>query len=1029
MRLLSQTARRCCLRIFCLVFFIHLSFVSLLQAQTRIVTGVITNSKGQPVPDVTVSIVGGQAIARTDNNGSFSLNAKEGDVLSFTHISFQSKTVKIGKGGLPAVVLTEKTGSLDDVVVVGYGAVKKKDLTGSVAVVNVADAEKNPTHDVAKMLQGQVAGVSVQGSGEPGGYVSIKIRGVTSFDPNGNNANSPLFVIDGVIIDAPFDFSVDDIESIQVLKDASATAIYGTRGAPGVVIITTKKGRAGATKVTWNSYVGMQNVPKKIPVLDRVGYQKVVNQADVNAGLSFAPANDPNSPSYVSKISTDWQHEALKTGLIQDHNLGVSGGTEALSYNLSLAYFNQTGYQVGPQAYNRYSINSSLQGKKGKVSYGARIAYTYSKKGNYAATYNHAVFGGTVTSMLTAIPILPVYDSNRLGGYAGSDQTIDRAISANVVGINKLVNDWSERNRVLLNGWLEIELLKNLKYKLNASFDRTDYKNYHYEPKFDMGYYYLNTSYYYHQDNGAPNTQLMENTLSYTLKQDRHQLDLLAGYTFQKSNINWIAASSSSTADLNYQTFSNAAASANTVTEYRGINTITGRLARLNYNYDSRYLLTANFRRDGSSKFAPSNRYGNFVGFAGAWNIHNEKFIHLPVEISSLKLRGGWGSVGNESPLGQYQWQSYINNAANYNFNNVFAPGSTTVSLSDPNVHWETTTTTNVAVDLGLFNEKLTFSAEYYVKNPKELLVNEPQPLSVGSNPASIITNLGAVRNTGAEFTLGYRKTNGDFTYNINANFSTVTNKVLKIGLTDKPIYGVGSKTQVGRSVGELYGYQTEGLFQTAADVTNHALQSVLTAPGDVVFKTQDPKNEHDHTYQITDGNDRTFLGVTIPKYYYGFNFSANYKSYDFSLFFQGSGGNKVFNAVYSSLMTGQDGNQHTDELNFWTSSNTNTKIPRPIMGDPNGNGRFSDRFVQDGSYLKLQNLQIGWSLPASVGLISKHYISKLRIYVAGENLLTFSKYKGYDPDFISDGLINRGYDYGSFPNPRTVMFGIQAGF
>jgi len=1011
-----------------LLFPLLLIFCAGMAQET--IKGSVRDKDGNPVVAATITLKGGNISTTSAEDGSFTIRARPGQTLIISSVGFEEYDVKIGAKGTPvAALLTTCSNALDDVVVVGYGTVKKKDLTGSVSVVNVADAEKNPTHDVAKMLQGQVAGVSVQGSGEPGGYVSIKIRGVSSFDPNGNNANSPLFVVDGVIIDAPFDFSVDDIESIQVLKDASATAIYGTRGAPGVIIITTKKGRVGAPRVTWNTYVGLQNVPKKIPVLDRVGYQKSVNAADVNAGLTLAPANDPSSPNYVSNVNTDWQHEALKTGLIQDHNLGLSGGSEALTYNLSLAYFNQEGYQVGPQAYNRYSINSSLQGKKGRVSYGARMAYTYSKKGNYAATYNHAVFGGTVTSMLTAIPILPVYDSARLGGYGGSDQTIDRAISANVVGINKLVTDWSERNRILLNGWLEVEILKNLKYKANASFDRTDYKNYHYEPKFDMGYYYLNTNYYYHQDFGAPNTQLMENTLSYSLKHDRHQLDLLAGYTFQKSNVNWISASSSSTADLTYQTFSNATASSNTITEYRGINTLTGRLARLNYNFDDRYLVTANFRRDGSSKFAPSYRYGNFIGFAGAWNIHNEKFIHLPAAISTLKVRGGWGSVGNEYPLGQYQSQSYINTAANYNFANTFASGSTTVSLSDPNVHWESTTTTNVALDLGLFNERLTFTAEYYVKNPKDLLVNEPLPYSVGSNPASIITNVGAVRNTGAEFTLGYKKTDGAFTYNINANFSTLTNKVLKLGVANQPIYGAGSKTQVGHSAGELYGYQTEGLFQTAADVTNHAYQSALTAPGDVIFKTQDPKNEHNNAYQLTDANDRTFLGVTIPKYYYGVNFSANYKRFDFSVFLQGSGGNKVFNAVYAALMSGQDGNQHKDELNFWTSSNTNTKIPRPIMGDPNGNARFSDRFVQDGSYMKLQNLQIGYSLPASAGIISKHYMSRLRIYVSGENLLTFSKYKGYDPDFISDGLINRGYDYGSFPNARTFMFGIQAGF
>ncbi|HEV9036018.1 MAG TPA: TonB-dependent receptor plug domain-containing protein, partial [Puia sp.] len=291
------------------------------------IKGSVTDKDGKPVVAATITLKGANVSTTSDESGNFTIRARSGQTLIITSIGFEDHELKIGAGGAPILVrLATRSNSLDDVVVVGYGTVKKKDLTGSVSVVNVADAEKNPTHDVAKMLQGQVAGVSVQGSGEPGGYVSIKIRGVSSFDPNGNNANSPLFVVDGVILDAPFDFSVDDIESVQVLKDASATAIYGTRGAPGVIIITTKRGRVGAPRVTWNSYVGLQNVPKKIPVLDRVGYQKSVNAADVNAGLTLAPANDPSSPSYVSTVNTDWQHAALKTGLIQDHNLGVSGG-------------------------------------------------------------------------------------------------------------------------------------------------------------------------------------------------------------------------------------------------------------------------------------------------------------------------------------------------------------------------------------------------------------------------------------------------------------------------------------------------------------------------------------------------------------------------------------------------------------------------------------------------------------------------------------------------------------------------------
>ena len=490
-----------------------------LKAQSNKISGTVTGKSNEPLSGATVSLKKSKTAVSTDEAGRFSIEVPQNSTLVISYVGFESKEIKVGSSTTLTVSLTSKIDPLDEVVVIGYGTVTKKDLTGSVAVVNVADAKKNPTHDIAKLLQGQVAGVSVQGSGEPGGYVQLKIRGISSFGDN-----SPLFVIDGVIVGAPFDFSPDDVESISILKDASAAAIYGSRAASGVVLITTKKGKSGIPKITWNSYYGIQNVPKKISVLDRVGYQKVVNAADVNAGNSLAPANDPTNSNYVSNINTDWQKEALTTGIIQDHNVGVSGGSDALSYNLSLGYFNQTGYQVGPQAYNRYSLNGGLQGKKGKLSYGVKINYAYSKKGNYSGTSNHAVFGGTVTSMLTAIPTVGIYDTSKLGGYAGTNQTIHRAISTNVVGLNKIVDDWSERNRILLNGWLEFEIIKNLKYKLSASFDRTDWKNYHYEPSFDMGYYYINTQYLYTESLGQPNTKLIENTLSYTFKKQNINL-------------------------------------------------------------------------------------------------------------------------------------------------------------------------------------------------------------------------------------------------------------------------------------------------------------------------------------------------------------------------------------------------------------------------------------------------------------------------------------------------------------------------
>jgi len=987
------------------------------SAQRKNVTyrGTVVNAQHTPLEGVSITLKSSGKGVSTDAQGNFTIEAPEGSTVMVSSIGYQARAMTL-KGNL-TIQLDQSTGNLDDVVVVGYGAVRKKDLTGSVAVVNVGDAKKTPSYDVAKMLQGQAAGISVHGSGEPGGYVQIKIRGTSTF---GNN--SPLFVIDGVPVDNPYDFSTDDIESIQVLKDASAAAIYGSRAATGVIIITTKKGKSGPPRITFTDYIGKQDIARRIPVTDRVGYQKIVSEAEINDHLTLAPANDPTNPSYVSNINTDWQKAALKSGLIQDHNLGISGGSENVSYNASLGYFNQTGTQTGPQAYDRYTLNSNLQGKKGRLSWGVKAAYTQSHKGNYGATNGHAVFGGTVTSMLTAIPTMPVYDSTRLGGYGGSDAVKNRAISANVVGINKLVNDYSNRNRIFGNAWGELEIVKNLKYKLNVSYDRTDYKNFHFEPRFDMGYYYLNTQYYMYEQDGHNSTGLVENTLTYAIKAGRHKIDFLGGMTYQEDKNEWIAATATDTTDLPYQTFGAVSnPSAKGVNSWKGTATLFSLLGRVNYNYDDRYLLTGNFRRDGSSKFSPYHRYGNFAGGAAAWNISNEKFIHLPEVISSLKLRGGYGVLGNQSSLGYYDYQAYINNSTNYLFNNALALGSTVVSVADPALKWETTRTSDVAVDMGLFNEKLSFTLEYFNRVSKDIITSLPIPYSVGSFPQTITTNAASLKNTGIELTVNYHNSVGAFNYNISANAYTLKNRVLKLGGTDNPVYGAGSKTAVGREVGELFGYVTEGIFQDANDIAKHATQPQAggIAPGDLKYKDLNGSGT------ITD-SDRTYLGSTIPKFYYGLNFSASYRNFDISFFWQGNAGNKVNNGVYAALMAGQYGNSHVDELNYWTPTHTNTNVPRPLINDIN-NGKFSDRFIQSGSYIKLQSAQIGYTIPES-SLSKTKAIHSLRFYLSGLNLLTITKYKGYDPDFISDGLWNRGYDYGSFPNPRTVMVGVQLG-
>lgn len=1016
MKLIRILPDRCLLPMLAFTLFLLIQPAYAQQSARKKFRGTVTSQDNEPVIGATINVKGGAGTV-TDVSGAFAVDAEEGASVTISSIGFESRELVLKGNDAVAVRLEKSYRNLNDVVVVGYGTVKKKDLTGSVALVNVNDAKKNVSYDVAKMLQGQAAGISVHGSGEPGGFVQIKIRGTTTFGPN-----SPLFVIDGVPVDAPYDFSPNDIESIQVLKDASAAAIYGSRAATGVIIITTKKGKQGPVRVNFSSYVGVQEVAKKISLANREQYQQIVSAAETNAGLSLAPANDPTNPSYVSNINTDWQKEALKRGLIQDHNVSLSGGTENISYNASLGYFNQTGTQAGPQKYDRYTLNTSLQGKKGRFNYGAKAAYTQSHKGNYAATNGHAVFGGVVTSMLTAIPTIPVHDASRLGGYGGSDQVKNRAISANVVGINNLVDDYSDRNRFLGNVWGELEIVKNLKYRINASYDRTDYENSHFEPRFDMGYYYLNTQYYMYLQNGHSNTSLLEHTLSYQLQRGKHKIDFLTGMTYQEDQNQWMAATATDTTDLNFRTFAAVArANAKGVTSWKGTAALYSMLGRINYNYDDRYLLTANFRRDGSSKFAPANRYGNFTGFAAAWNISNEKFFTLPSFISSLKLRGGYGVLGNQTALGYYDYQSYINNTTNYVFGDQLGVGSTTVSVTDPTLKWESTTTTNAALDMGFFKEKLTFTVEYYNRLSKDIITAIPIPYSVGSFPQTLTTNAASLKNSGIELTLNYRDNIGALNYSINANAYTLKNKVEKLGGTNNPVYGSGSKTEVGREVGELFGYVTEGIFQDQDDIAKHATQdqSGGIKPGDIKYKDINGDGV------ITDA-DRDYLGSSIPKFYYGLNVSASYKNFDLSFFWQGNTGSKVNNGVYSALMAGQYGNSHTDELNYWTPSNTSTNVPRPLINDIN-NGRFSDRFVQSGSYVKLQNAQIGYSIPEST-LGKTHVFRSLRMYVSGLNLITISKYKGYDPDFISDGLFNRGFDYGSFPNPRTVMFGLQLG-
>ncbi|MEZ4917853.1 MAG: TonB-dependent receptor [Saprospiraceae bacterium] len=980
---------------------------SILAQNSKTLAGTVTSPEGESLVGVSVSTKGGGSGATTDVNGRYTLTATSEDVLVFSYIGYNTAEVAVGGQSVIDVVLTESAQLLNDVVVVGYGSQKKSDLTGAVSVVDVEDAKKTVTYDVAKMLQGQVPGLTVQSSGEPGGFVNIKIRGITSF-----NNNNPLFVIDGLIVNDPYDFAPGDIESIQVLKDASASAIYGVRGANGVVIITTKKGQAGKLKVNYKTQMGIQQIPKTLSLANAREYQQITSQAELNAGLSIVPGNDPNSPLFISDVNTDWQDAAFRNGNIKNHSLNFSGGTNDVSYSMNVDYFDNTSYIDVPQAYERLSTNANLVGKKGRFSYGSKLAYTNS----YKESFNEYFVGTTsFLQLLQAIPTMPVYDENRLGGFGGADNLTQRAITLNVIGFNNLIDNENRRNRFAGNIWGEVELLKGLKYKLRASADRLDWATRRFNPPSDLGWYYITTNDEAALDatRGNQTRTIVDNLLSYDNKFGKHSVGALFGYIQEinkHSNLitRGVGYLPGEISQIEY-------ANAQSAREYNSTITGISYLSRLNYGYDDRYLLTVNFRQDKSSLFSPENNTGNYYSVAGAWKLHNESWLNLPGFINTLKLRGGYGLLGNNT-IGVYDYVATVNPFAFYPFGDVYGTGITAIDIKDPNVKWEDTETANVAVEFGMLDNKLEFSAEYYQKKSTDLLADVPLPFSTGAFPATITTNAATVQNKGFEFAALYRNNFNGISYSIGANLGTLKNEVLSIGADNIPISGVGSRTEVGRSIGEIYVFEIEGIFQNADEIANHALQP-NAAPGDLKFK--DLNNDG----LITD-DDRSFQGVTIPKYSFGFNLSAEYKGFDLSCFLQGVAGNMVINNTYAQLMLGDYVNHHTDMLNYWTEDNRDTDVPRPVIGDPNGNNRLSNRFVEKGNYLRIQALELGYTLPLRTNLIRS-----ARVSVSGQNLYTFTKYRGFDPDFISDGLFSRGFDSGSFPNPRGILFGLSIGF
>jgi TonB-dependent starch-binding outer membrane protein SusC len=995
-------------------------------AQAIDVTGKVQDGTGLALPGVNVLVKGTTVGTTTDSNGNFKISSSPKDILVFSFIGYQTQEITVGTQTNIDVTLTTDITSLDEVVVVGYGSVKKSDLTGSVSLVKSTEMTKVAASDATQMLQGRVAGVSVVSDGQPGSAPSVRIRGIATF---GYGNSQPLYVVDGVVVDGIRDFNPNDIESVQVLKDASAGAIYGARAANGVIIITTKRGALDKPMtVELNSYYGVQQVPKKIPVLSRTGYQLLNNEMRANnpAGpLGPVPGNDPNSPDFINDIDTDWQDVGFKTGIIQNHSVGFTGGSKSASYNMNLDYFKNSGTLVGNVPnYERISARVNSEAQKGIFKVGENFYLVHSEE-NPLYGLADAFGGSNVNDMIVAVPTMPYRDPNRVGGFGGTDEIIHNAIALNVPGMNQLIDNEVKVNRMLANVYAEVKPLRNFNYRINLAYDYTVARDHRFIPLYDLGYFYENNSNARASSGIRQYTNgLVENTLTYEKTFDsKHAVTVMVGQAFQQKGFYTIGGSTSQLREPYLPTLDNGEGEKG-VFEFRNTEVLSSLLGRLNYSFDDRYLITANFRRDASSNFNPDVRAVTYPSFAAAWKIHNEKFLAMPAFIEELKLRAGWGQVANQA-IDPYDYLPVINQNIPYAFGDSRVLGAAATVLVDYNLEWELRTTRNIGIDAGLFGGKLDVTLEYYSNVAEDLLIAAPIPGSTGSLPtgtggvASIRTNAGGMKNSGVEVSFTYRKSTGDFTFEISPNMYTVRNRVTQLNTDRAFLNGAGARTEVGKPIGSHYGWVYDGIFQTVEEIAVHPLQPGA-APGDIRFKNLDGNN-------VINDADRTYIGKALPDVYYGLNFTARYKNFDATFFASGSGGNKINNALYRQLMNGNSyGNYHEDLLNRWTPENRNTDIPRMVLLDPNTNVRDSDRpgWLENGTYLRINTLSFGYNVPANI----VKGLSSARIYATCQNLYTFSSYKGFNPDFNS-GILNPGFDGGSFPKPRTYMLGVQLRF
>lgn len=1004
------------------------------------VSGRVTGADGTGLPGVTILVRGTTVGATTNADGAFSLNAPEGSTLIFSYVGFKTQEVAIGSSSVINVTLTADVQALNEIVVVGYGTQERGSITGAISSVNAAELIRQPTADVSQAIQGKVSGVTITSNGgAPGGAAgtSIRIRGITSA---GNN--NPLYVVDGFPLPDRGDsqlnaISPNDIESVDILKDASATAIYGVRAANGVVIITTKRGKANTATINLDVYAGVQTVARRLDLLNAQEYATLNNEARIAGGRAIALPK-LRDPAALGE-GTDWQDLLFRRAKIQNYSLSATGGSEKARFAISGTYFQQDGIIIGTN-FDRFTLRANGDVQANRIlKLGTSIALTHlrdrqiqSNEGDY----------GAVQQLLRIPPTVQPYRPD--GFYYQPNTDDDNFTEENPLATSLRNSNKFTRNRAITTFYAELEPLKGLRFRTNVGADLQFDNGNGFSPRgpeldgFTQRYI---TASAYAFTNYSPSF-LITNTVSYDrLFADKHQVALLVGQEAQQFDFSNVSANRinylrNDLRTINSGPINDQLSNGGTVDTPRRL---ASYFTRLNYEFAGKYILQATARYDGSSRFQPGEKFGFFPGASIGWRLSEEDFLKGSNVINNLKLRAGYGKVGNELNAGRFAYLSSVNFGINYPLgpDGALNQGAAPTRLNNTNLRWETNNQANIGLDFGFLNNRFEASVDVYSRKSPNLIAPIPQS-RVSGTFESVDANAASVTNRGLEVSLtsnNFRGAGGELSWTTLVNFSATTSNLESLG-TGLPYNGQGGlgigaivRYDVDQPLGSFYGHIAEGLIQTQAEldalnkIANEGTaearfyQNSATAPGDIKFRDVNGDGT------ITDA-DRTFIGNPNPDFTYGITNTLGFRGFDLSFFIQGVQGNDVYNLgrlITENALYGTT-NGTTRLLNRWTGPGTSNDVPRAIVSDPNRNLRGSTYLIEDGSYARLKNLTFGYTLPRSI--LNRVSASQVRFYVSAQNLLTLTKYTGYDPEVSASGI-----DRGIYPQARVFIGGVNIGF